>query len=119
MKTKLLSSKIFSVIFVFCALLFFTQVHATDIVSNLQLYLKLNETSGTTTNDESVNNNDGTLKASAIFATGGYADGCVSFNGSNGSEITVPAHASINNPSSITVNIWFKPAVKGIEGAIL
>lgn len=80
---------------------------AQDITSNLTMHLKLNETSGTAANDETANNNDGTLVGNAAFTTGHPGTGNGVVLDGTGDDIQV-AHATTLNPGTgdLTVAFW-------------
>ena len=72
----------------------------------LKAYYKLDESSGSTADDASENENDGTLVDSPTWqSTGGQIDGALEFDGSN--------HVSISDPGvgtgSFSVAAWIKP----------
>lgn len=95
---------------------------AQDLSSELVMHLKLNETSGTNANDETANNNDGTLAAQASFVTGGSdASYCTNFAAANSlsSLINVANSASLSPTDVITVSLWFKPASAGSSAGTL
>jgi hypothetical protein len=79
--------------------------------TGLVLFHQLNEASGTTATDSSGNSNTGTLVNSPTWTTG-YSSGGVSFDGSNDA-VTVPASATLNNLSAITISAWMRPNNSG------
>ncbi|MBN1256756.1 MAG: hypothetical protein JXA52_03520 [Planctomycetes bacterium] len=83
------------------------------------LYLKFNETSGSTAYDESDNNNDGTLNGDADWSTSGYLDGCITLDGS-GDYVNCDNDSSLRFGSAITVTAWIKTSgtatYQGIAG---
>ena len=65
------------------------------------------ETSGTTTPDQSGNNNTGTI-VNATRTTAGKYGGAMTFNGSN-TKVTVPDSASLDLTQGMTIEAWVKP----------
>jgi hypothetical protein len=79
--------------------------------TGLVLFHQFNEASGTTATDSSGSGNTGTLVNSPTRTTG-YSSGGVSFDGSNDA-VTVPASATLNNLSAITISAWMRPNNSG------
>lgn len=79
--------------------------------TGLVLFHHFDEASGTTATDSSGSGNTGTLTNSPTRTTG-YASGGVSFDGSNDAVI-VPASATLNNLSAITISAWMRPNNSG------
>jgi hypothetical protein len=69
------------------------------------------EGSGSTVADSSGNNNTGTLGTGLTWTTQGKFDNAVVFNGA--SYITVPASASLNLTTGMTLEAWVYPTAQG------
>lgn len=83
--------------------------------TNRVLWLKLDESTGTTADDSSGNGNDGTVNGTLAWqATGGQLRGAADFDGSTG-YIRVPDSALLDVSSAFTLTYWFK--VNTINGA--
>ncbi len=88
-----------------------------DTTSNLQGHWKFDETSGTSTNDETANNNDGTLRNATTttngpqWNTGGVIDGAIEFEGgADIDNVNIPYtdDTSIEIAGDMTVAGWIK-----------
>lgn len=94
-------------------LLLWSASASADITSNLTLWYKLDETSGTTADDSTGGTpHDGTLFTSGDWRSGGtcQVNGCLAFTTAQG-EQNVLSGASISTLASnttITIGIWFK-----------
>jgi len=77
--------------------------------SNLALYLKFDENSGTTANDASANANNGTITAAA-WVSPAKSGAALSFNGTS-SYVNIPHSLSLNLSSAITIAAWIKPTL--------
>ncbi len=80
---------------------------------SMDLWLPLDENSGTTANDSSGNAHNGTLNGSASWVAGKLAS-AVQFNGTS-SYIQV---GDFNLNSSFTLAFWFKPAAGSLNDAV-
>jgi hypothetical protein len=76
------------------------------------LFHKYDEASGTSATDSSLNGNTGTLVNSPTRTTSGQSGGALSFDGSNDA-VTVPASATLNNLSAMTISAWMRPNNSG------
>ncbi len=74
--------------------------------SGLVAYYNFNETSGTTLNDSTANNYDGTVDAAGSndWDSSGYIDGCLDFDGTFG--VTLPTSVFSGLSSAVTVSVW-------------
>ena len=79
------------------------------------MYLKLDETEYSTAYDESANENNGTLGGDADWDTGGYLNGCVTFDGNN-DYINCNNDSSLQFGSAITVTAWIKTSASSTGG---
>ena len=71
------------------------------------MWLKFNETSGTTATDSSGQGNTGTLTGGAAWQPAGEIAGAIAFDGTTG-YVNVPDATSLDNTSALTVAFWFK-----------
>ncbi|MEM6362931.1 MAG: DUF4347 domain-containing protein, partial [Planctomycetota bacterium] len=84
--------------------------NTADITSNLAIHLEFEENSGSTANDSSSNNNDGTLVNAAAWdgdaAVGNYS---LDFTADTGDEslISVPDAPSLDISGDFTVAFWY------------
>ena len=87
----------------------FLQTNQTSATQGPIMWLKLDETSGTTATDSSGNGNDGTLTyMSGNEWTAGQIDGALELDGSN-DYVNVGDAASLDITDAITVTAWIKP----------
>lgn len=82
---------------------------AAAAVPGLVAAYSFKEGSGATVNDASGNGNTGTISGAA-WNTQGKHGSALSFNGTN-SLVTIPASASLNVSSAMTLEAWINPAV--------
>ncbi|MEL7336658.1 MAG: DUF4347 domain-containing protein, partial [Planctomycetota bacterium] len=86
--------------------------HSTlDITSNLVGHWELDDGSGTTADDATANNNDGTVGGTATW-TSGEIGGAFEFDPSNGEDyIEIPNSATLENvqEGDYTLASWFRP----------
>lgn len=76
--------------------------------SSRVLWLKLDESSGTTAADSSGSGNNGTVSGGATWQpAGGVRKGAMKFDGLSGL-ITVPDSSQLDNTSAFTLAYWFK-----------
>jgi hypothetical protein len=76
--------------------------------SSRVLWLRLDESSGTTASDSSGAGNNGTVSGGATWQpTGGIRNGAMKFDGLSGL-ITVPDSSQLDNTSVFTLAYWFK-----------
>lgn len=73
--------------------------------NGLIAYYSLDENSGTTTADASVNSNNGSFVSGPTWTTGKLGS-AVSFNGSNGQSVSVPDNTALNTGSQMTLSLW-------------
>lgn len=74
----------------------------------LALWLKLDETGGTTASDSSGTGNHGMLSGSGIWSpSGGPRNGALELNGTN-SFVNVPDAPNLDNTSAFTLAYWFR-----------
>jgi endo-1,4-beta-xylanase len=79
----------------------------------LQLYLKLDETSGTTAADSSMYNHPGTLNNGPVWSAGHTpGSGALSFDGTNDS-VVITGYKGITGTSSRTCSAWIKTTTTG------
>lgn len=75
-------------------------------------YWKMDEGSGSTLLDESVNSNNGTITGTTYAGIGAFgydADDSITFNGTSSDVITVPSHSSLDiTGEEISVALWMK-----------
>lgn len=79
------------------------------LLTNLVLYWKLDETSGSSAADASGNGNNGTLVGNAAFNSGGKLNYGVSMDG-NGDRVDGPSRTP---PAAYSMSIWAKQAATG------
>jgi hypothetical protein len=91
-------------------------VLASD-VNYLAGHWMMDEGSGSSIVDESVNGNDGTTSGSPLWVPGVF-DQALSFDGSN-DYATVPDDPSLDIADAITVAAWIKPEVTGVTQRII
>ncbi len=82
-----------------------SEVNATP--TDLSVYLKLNEISGSTATDSSGNNYNASLVNSPVWSTG-KLDGALQFDGTD-DHLTLPS-GIVNGLSTITISAWINPA---------
>jgi hypothetical protein len=71
------------------------------------LFLRLDESTGTTANDDSGGNHHGTLGASPTWLpVGGVAGGGLTFDG-GGDTVTLPSE-TLDGADALTISLWFK-----------
>ena len=102
----------------------YTQIDPTS--ANLTGYWRINENTGSTTHDETTNDNDGTLTGGPVWATGyvpdfyneaegaqtilmNAPDNALEFDGSNDFvDVAHDASFDFTNTDSFTLSVWFK-----------
>jgi hypothetical protein len=81
------------------------------------LWLKLDESTGTTANDSSGSGNNGAVSGGATWQpSGGIKAGAMKFDGLSGL-ITVPDADALDNTSAFTLSYWFKAAAYPADSA--
>ncbi len=80
------------------------------VLDNLEMYLDLNENTGTTVSDSSVNGNNGALTGTTAFSDGKVAGG-IEFDGIGDGLITVTDSTTIQNifAGGATISAWVRP----------
>jgi hypothetical protein len=82
-----------------------------DITSNLEAYLKLDETSGTSAADDTGNGHTGFHSSSPTVGATGKIGLCVDYSGASTSNTVVAAGStSIQPTDTLTFALWFKAA---------
>jgi hypothetical protein len=84
---------------------------------NLQLYLKLDETSGTTAQDDSIYNRPGVLNNGPSWSTAGKYGNALSFDGTD-DYVDITGYQGITGTASRTCCAWIKTTAVG-QGNIL
>jgi hypothetical protein len=84
------------------------------------LWLKLDESSGTTASDSSGNGNNGTLAGGGTWQpTSGARAGALKFNGLSG-QATIPDSPLLDNTSAFSISWWFRAdAYPGDSGGLV
>lgn len=84
---------------------------AADITSDLAVHLNFDDGSGTTANDQTANNNDGTVNGTATW-TSGSVGGAFEFNYTDGEDyVEIPNSPTLENvqENDYTLSTWFRP----------
>jgi hypothetical protein len=79
-----------------------------------QLYLNLDETSGTTAADDSGYSRPGTLINGPTWSTAGKYNGCLSFDGTD-DYVMVPNYTGIGAAGGRTVSLWVKTSAAKVQ----
>lgn len=83
-----------------------------DITSNLEVWLTLDDGSGSTATDSSGHGYNGTLISSPTWIAGKIGSNALSFNGSNYVDL-VSTSGVLDNPTALTVAYWMRSSTAG------
>ena len=87
---------------------------------DLQVWWKLDETSGTTASDSSTYGNDGTITGNPVWqSSGGQIDGALDFDGTGDQVDDIDAENYLNGLTALTVSVWVKSDVTNVDKGIL
>lgn len=85
-----------------------------DNLVNLVGYWTLNDGSGSTATDSSINGNDGTLTNSPTWSSSGEFSNAISFDGTN-DYVVMPDNKPFSNDNiNMTITAWFKTSSAGV-----
>ena len=91
---------------------------SVNVTSALELHLKFDENTGSTAQDSTANNHDGTLDTGATWGTAKLGVSALTVDGTTDGVVTVSG--LLGNPASVTLAAWFKrSAFPTAEGDLL